>query len=44
MVILRSGPTLAVRRAGGREFAVTVDDPATAAAPLRKRSLTPRGP
>ncbi|MEU4878336.1 DUF1648 domain-containing protein [Streptomyces sp. NPDC021608] len=33
-VILRSGPTLVVRRAGGREFAVTVDDPATAAALL----------
>ncbi|MEV1064891.1 DUF1648 domain-containing protein [Streptomyces sp. NPDC050263] len=33
-VILRSGPTLVVRRAGGREFAVTVDDAATAAALL----------
>lgn len=33
-VILRSGPALVVRRAGGREFAVTVDDPATAAALL----------
>ncbi|MEU5635159.1 hypothetical protein ACH47C_29195 [Streptomyces rishiriensis] len=43
-MILRSGPTLVERRAGGREFAVTVDDPATAAALLGKRSLTPRGP
>ncbi|MFF1546072.1 DUF1648 domain-containing protein [Streptomyces sp. NPDC058291] len=33
-VILRSGPALVVRRAGGREFAVTVDDAATAAALL----------
>ncbi|GHD03730.1 hypothetical protein GCM10010313_19100 [Streptomyces violarus] len=33
-VILRSGATLFVRRAGGRDFAVTVDDAATAAALL----------
>ncbi|MGW2637047.1 DUF1648 domain-containing protein [Streptomyces sp. NPDC001348] len=33
-VILRSGQALVVRRAGGREFAVTVDDASTAAALL----------
>ncbi|MGA5356075.1 hypothetical protein [Streptomyces purpurascens] len=33
-VILRSGSTLFVRRAGGWDFAVTVDDAATAAALL----------
>lgn len=32
--MLRSGEALVVRRAGGREFAVTVDDSATAAALL----------
>ncbi|MFI6472023.1 DUF1648 domain-containing protein [Streptomyces sp. NPDC050516] len=33
-LMLRSGEALVVRRAGGREFAVTVDDSATAAALL----------
>ncbi|MGH4028079.1 DUF1648 domain-containing protein [Actinomycetota bacterium Odt1-20B] len=33
-VILRSGEAVVVRRSGGREFAVTVDDSATAAALL----------
>lgn len=40
-VILRSGDALVVRRVGGREFAVTVDDAATAAALLN--ALVGRG-